>query len=189
MSEGLLANPGGRGFRVPALVRREVGEAQPLLEALEPLALKSAGEPARAQLRELERLTEKMTARGDDPARWNELDTRWHRALPSRCPNARLGRYIEELRHVLRRFELACLGGLEDMTSSWARRALRRSGRSRAWGSKAGAACAPSARTSPSGPGCRLRWPSRRRRSPICRGASTFCSSTAETFPGTSSWS
>jgi len=117
-SEGLLISHAGRGFEVPPLSRREVEEAQPLISALEPLALQGAPPPTRAQERELERLARRMAGRVADAARWNELDTAWHRCLIARCPNARLLRYIEELRDVLRRYELAYLSGLDDMQLS-----------------------------------------------------------------------
>jgi DNA-binding GntR family transcriptional regulator len=117
-AEGLLESHVGRGFRVPALLRSEVEEAQPLIATLEPLALANSLPCTKTQQRELERLAVRMEGTGADAAALHALDTRWHRSLLSRCPNARLLRYVEELRDVLRRYELAYLHGVEGLPLS-----------------------------------------------------------------------
>ena len=121
VGDGLLLSPAGRGFLVPPLTRSEVEQAHPLIETLEPLALSLTPAPTAARTKELDRIVTQMSTsapRKATPKRWNELDARWHRALIADCPNARLLRYIEELRDVLRRYELAYLGGVEDMAQS-----------------------------------------------------------------------
>jgi DNA-binding GntR family transcriptional regulator len=117
-SEGMLLNLVGRGFRVPPLERREVEEAHPLLTHLEPLALASAPACSAKRARELERLTKRMQKAAGDASKLNDLDSQWHRTLIEGCINARLHRYIEELRDTLRRYELAHLNHNEDMHQS-----------------------------------------------------------------------
>jgi DNA-binding GntR family transcriptional regulator len=117
VSDGLLESRAGRGFRVPPLVRRDVEEAHPLMQTLEPLALASSAPCTDEQARELERLGARIAEQADAVAR-NELDSEWHRRLISGCPNTRLLRYVDELRTVLRRYELAYLRGVEGMELS-----------------------------------------------------------------------
>jgi len=117
-SEGLLHNWVGRGFRVPPLLRSEVEEAHPLMTSLEPLALGLAPPASAARLKRLETLTHRMQRAAGNPIALNDLDAQWHRCLIEGCPNARLHKYIEELRDVLRRYELAHLSQGEDMQRS-----------------------------------------------------------------------
>lgn len=117
-SEGLLENRVGRGFRVRALRRQDVEEVSPLLWTLEPLALETASACGKRRADQLERITRKMEGRRVDATSRHALDAEWHRCLISGCPNARLLRYIEELRGTLRRYEVAYLEGVEGMEAS-----------------------------------------------------------------------
>lgn len=119
-SEGLLESHAGRGFRVPPLSRHEIEEVHRLIEVFEPLALRMTPDGARdpAHLAELEQLTERLERAPRTPLQWNALDTAWHRALVAPCSNRRLLRYVEDLRDVLRRYELAYLRGLQGMDLS-----------------------------------------------------------------------
>ena len=119
-SEGLLESPAGRGFRVPPLSRAEIEEVHRLMEVFEPLALGMipAGAFAEDRLTELEELTERLERAPHTPVEWNTLDTAWHRALVAPCTNRRLLGYVEDLRDVLRRYELAYLRGIEGMSLS-----------------------------------------------------------------------
>jgi len=117
-AEGLLHNWVGRGFRVPPLVRSEVEEAHPLVTTLEPLALGLAPPASATRLKRLEALTLRMERSAGNPIALHELDAQWHRCLIEGCPNARLHKYIEELRDVLRRYELAHLSQGEAMHGS-----------------------------------------------------------------------
>jgi DNA-binding GntR family transcriptional regulator len=117
-AEGLLETRAGRGFRVPPLSRREIEEVHGLIEVFEPLALGLAPPATSSQQGELERLTVRLESGARTPLEWNALDTGWHRALIAGCPNQRLLRYVEELREVLRRYELAYLRGAGSMEPS-----------------------------------------------------------------------
>jgi DNA-binding GntR family transcriptional regulator len=117
-SEEMLVNLAGRGFRVPPLVRREVREVQPLLQTLECLALETSQTSTPAQADTLAALVRSMQQCADDPRTRHDLDVRWHRCLIERCENQRLHKNVEELRDVLRRYELAHLAGVDDMRHS-----------------------------------------------------------------------
>lgn len=117
-SEHLLANEVGRGFRVPPLERAEVEEAHPLMCAFEPLALRGAAPCSTKQAKRLEALVRKMERPKASARERHGLDANWHRTLIAGSPNARLLRYVEELRDTLRRYELAYLAGVEGMELS-----------------------------------------------------------------------
>jgi DNA-binding GntR family transcriptional regulator len=122
-SEGLMLNAVGRGFRAPPLLRQDVLDAHPLLTSLEPMALAAAGACSAARYKQLEKLNLRMERAAGKPQLLNELDSQWHRCLIGNCPNARLLKYVEELRDVLRRYELAHLDqseGLQPSTSEHA---------------------------------------------------------------------
>ena len=117
-AEGLLQNRVGRGFRVPPLVRSELDEVQPLLARLEPLALELSAPCSRAQARRLDSLLRKLDDREASPEVRHERDADWHRGLIAGCGNPRLLRIVEELRGVLRRYEIAYLRGTAGMQQS-----------------------------------------------------------------------
>ena len=117
-AEERLENAVGRGFRVPALTRREIEEVHPLIERLEPLALELSPPLTKGRARELAVSLRRLERAGADARRRNALDAEWHRLLIGACPHPRLLRYVEDLRDALRRYELAYLQDQEDMELS-----------------------------------------------------------------------
>jgi DNA-binding GntR family transcriptional regulator len=117
-SEGLVESRVGRGFRVRPLVREEIEEVFPLLWTLEPLALSLSPPFEAAQAAELERIAVELADPEAPARRRHELDAAWHRRLIGRCPNARLLRYVEELRGALVRYETAYLQTILGMEQS-----------------------------------------------------------------------
>jgi DNA-binding GntR family transcriptional regulator len=107
--DGVLDADMGRGFRVPPLDPREIGDAGQILGALEALALEISAEPAPEQLGRLAELDRKLEHTRGDAIACADLEDEWHRVLLERCPNRHLLDIIATVRQISRRYLLAYL--------------------------------------------------------------------------------
>lgn len=108
---GALASRPRRGYWAPPLSSDEVRELYPVRAALDPMALRLAGVPTRARLKELKRLNDSFK-RLRKPALLVDCDNAWHRALLADCPNRLLLSLIDDMIRRTRRYELAYLADL-----------------------------------------------------------------------------
>jgi DNA-binding GntR family transcriptional regulator len=103
--DGLVENDPNRGFFVAPLSREEVLQVYPIVWALECLALSSSEPLTRPRIQELRRINAELAAVPDDARRCHELDMRWHQTLAESCGNHRLKTLLDNLRHIIRRYE------------------------------------------------------------------------------------
>ena len=107
--DGVLEADMGKGFRVPPLDAREIGETGQVLGALESLALQLTPDFPAEQLERLAEVDGHLEHTRGDPSRCVDLEDEWHRVLLERCPNGRLLELIVNLRQVSRRYLAAFL--------------------------------------------------------------------------------
>ncbi|HEY8258539.1 MAG TPA: GntR family transcriptional regulator [Gemmatimonadales bacterium] len=107
--DGVLDADMGRGFRVPPLDSREVGDTGQILGALEALALESSPELPPELLDRLAELDRKLEHTRGDATRCADLEDEWHQVLLERCPNRQLLDLIATHRQISRRYLLAYL--------------------------------------------------------------------------------
>jgi DNA-binding GntR family transcriptional regulator len=105
-AEGVLESTLARGFTLRPLSRSEAAELYPILAALEALAVKGAGRPAKPVLDALRATLGELEGCTGAVRRW-QLDTQWHATLTSACGNRHLAGLIAQLRTSLSRYELA----------------------------------------------------------------------------------
>jgi DNA-binding GntR family transcriptional regulator len=102
--EGFVSSELARGFTVEPLSGREVRESYPIMWALEGLALRASARILPSLTSQLLELNSKFAA-SINAETASDLDSSWHEALLSGCPNQRLNRMLGELRSTLRRYE------------------------------------------------------------------------------------
>lgn len=107
--DGVLDADIGRGFRIPPLDSREIGDTGQILGALEALALESSPELPAELLDRLVELDRKLEHTRGDASRCADLEDEWHRVLLERCPNRQLLDLIATHRQISRRYLLAYL--------------------------------------------------------------------------------
>ena len=107
--EGFVRSEVNRGFIVAEPSSHEAREIYPIIATLEGLALRETGLLAGTILPELERINQEFAA-NLEPARATELDTAFHNALISRCPNRRLIELVRSHRQLLQRYEHIQMG-------------------------------------------------------------------------------
>ena len=107
--DGVLDADMGKGFRVPPLDAREIGETGQVLGALESLALELTPDFPAEQLERLASIDRRLEHTRGDASRCMDLEDEWHRVLLERCPNRRLLDLIANLRQVSRRYLAAFL--------------------------------------------------------------------------------
>jgi DNA-binding GntR family transcriptional regulator len=107
--EGVLESDMGRGFRVPPLDAREIGDIGQILGALESLALELTPDFSSEQLDRLAEIDRRLEHTRGDATRCVDLEDEWHRALLERCPNRQLLDLITSLRQISRRYLAAYL--------------------------------------------------------------------------------
>jgi DNA-binding GntR family transcriptional regulator len=103
--EGFVRSEVNRGFIVAEISSHEAREIYPIIATLEGLALRETGLLAGTILPELERINHEFAAVNLEPVRAIELDTAFHNALISRCPNRRLLELVRSHRQLLQRYE------------------------------------------------------------------------------------
>jgi DNA-binding GntR family transcriptional regulator len=103
--EGFVRSEVNRGFIVAEPSSHEAREIYPILWTLEGLALRETGLLAGTILPELERINREFSAANLEATRAIELDTAFHDALISRCPNRRLLELVRSHRQLLQRYE------------------------------------------------------------------------------------
>ena len=109
VAEGLVEAVPHRGFRVPALSARLVGDLFPIAGALEALAVRLSGHRVRELAEPLREINARVAADHLSPRQRHDLDRRWHDTLVSRNPNRELAGQIARLRD-----RLASYGGSWD---------------------------------------------------------------------------
>lgn len=102
-AEGVLQSTPARGFTVRELTRQDATELFPILSALEALAVRMTPPPIDVQL--LKQIDEELSTADDPIARW-KLDTTFHEAMISACPNQSLRAMITRMRVTLSRYEI-----------------------------------------------------------------------------------
>ncbi len=107
--DGVIDADMGRGFRVPPLDAREIGETGQIIGALESLALELTADFPDEQLKRLAEIDQQLESTRGDAARCVDLEDAWHQALLDGCPNRRLLDLIIGRRQVSRRYLAAYL--------------------------------------------------------------------------------
>ena len=105
--EGFVESRSGRGFFVRHFSIQEAGEVYPLLARLEALALQLSGIPDASSLEELRAINRDFANCGPDAQDGIRGDSQFHDTLLERCPNHLLLRFIEQVRRIAYRYELA----------------------------------------------------------------------------------
>lgn len=105
VGEAFLEVQPNRGFFVRPLSVAEVTQLYPIRARLDPWALRLAGVPDPAVLRELANLNQQLSRTGDAVAAV-DLDDRWHETLLAACPNGALLELIRQMMSRTRRYEL-----------------------------------------------------------------------------------
>lgn len=95
-----------RGFFVRPLSVAEVTQLYPIRARLDPWALKLAGIPDAATLRELAEINRQISRSAGDAVQVVDLDDRWHERVLSACPNPALLELIRQMMWRTRRYEL-----------------------------------------------------------------------------------
>ncbi|MEV0649137.1 GntR family transcriptional regulator [Phytomonospora sp. NPDC050363] len=103
-AEDVLDSTPARGFSLRPLSPAEAAELYPILAALERLAV-STSPPGALDLAGLRALDAELLAADDPVERWR-LDTAFHEAIVSACPNVSLRGMIHGLRVRVARYEL-----------------------------------------------------------------------------------
>jgi DNA-binding GntR family transcriptional regulator len=116
--EGVLDSDMGKGFRVPPLDSREIGETGQITGVLESLALQLTPEFSRDQLDRLAEIDRQLEHTRGDATRCVDLEDDWHRVLLERCPNRQLLGLITSLRQISRRYLAAYLRDSQRMALS-----------------------------------------------------------------------
>ncbi|WP_205215244.1 GntR family transcriptional regulator [Amycolatopsis albispora] len=114
-AEGVLRSALARGFTVRPLDRREASELYPILGALESLAVRTAGTPSAARVRDLERILANLEDCTDPVRRWR-LDSDWHATLVTASGNQQLEEMVARVRTNLSRYELTYMRETVDRT-------------------------------------------------------------------------
>lgn len=109
VADGLAEAVPHKGFRVPALSSRLVGDLFPIVGALEALALRLSGPAARELAAPLAEINARFGAAHLSARQRHELDRRWHATLVSRNPNRELDEALGRARD-----RLAPYGGAWD---------------------------------------------------------------------------
>ena len=105
--EGFLSSQLHQGFSVKPLSAAEIRDVYPLVGLLECSALDEMADPSPAKIAQLNELSRSMHEEGPDPLRRIELDEAWHRTLIAECGNLHLARILDDLKHILFRYEYA----------------------------------------------------------------------------------
>lgn len=105
--EGFISSQLHQGFSVKPLSESEIRDVYPLVGLLECSALDELPDPSPAKIAQLNGLSLEMHAEGPDPLRRIELDETWHRTLIAECGNQHLARILDDLKHILFRYEYA----------------------------------------------------------------------------------
>ena len=113
---GFLTSALGRGFQVPPLSRRAIGETLGLLAMLEPEALRLAGRPAPASQVELGNAISRGRLDRETTVSWLH---RFHTLLLRPCPSAQLRILAVHLNQQTLRYFTAALAGGWDPTATW----------------------------------------------------------------------
>ena len=113
---GFLTSALGRGFQVPPLSRRAIGETLGLLAMLEPEALRLAGRPAPASQVELGNAISRGRLDSETTVSWLH---RFHTLLLRPCPSAQLRILAVHLNQQTLRYFTAALAGGWDPTATW----------------------------------------------------------------------
>ena len=116
--EGVLDSDMGKGFRVPPLDAREIGDAGQIVGALESLALELTPEFPGEQLDRLAEIDRRLEHSRGDATRCVDLEDEWHRTLLERCPNQQLADLIASLRQISRRYLAAYVRDSQRMALS-----------------------------------------------------------------------
>ena len=116
--EGVLDSDMGKGFRVPPLDAREIGDAGQIVGALESLALELTPEFPGEQLDRLAEIDRRLEHSRGDATRCVDLEDEWHRTLLERCPNQQLVDLIASLRQISRRYLAAYVRDSQRMALS-----------------------------------------------------------------------
>lgn len=106
VGEAFLDTRPNRGFFVRPLSVAEITQLYPIRARLDPWALKLAGVPDAATLKELVHINQQLARSAADPAEVVDLDDRWHERLLSGCPNPALLELIRQMMWRTRRYEL-----------------------------------------------------------------------------------
>jgi DNA-binding GntR family transcriptional regulator len=114
-AEGALEAQPRRGYFVKPLTAAEFEQVYAIRPMLDPQALRLAGIPAPARLRELEQLNRKLVAAAD-PVERARIDDAWHLLLVDACPNRVLIALIEQFMQRTRRYELALFRETQNQT-------------------------------------------------------------------------
>jgi DNA-binding GntR family transcriptional regulator len=106
-SEGLVLQPGGRGWQIAPLEELDLKEIYQARELIEPVVLRRAVPLyTAAQLNAIEACFEGMSGQADEPEHdefWN-AHRAFHHSLIEPALSARLGRFVETLWHATERY-------------------------------------------------------------------------------------
>lgn len=103
--ETFLVSDPGRGFFVAPMTAQEVRDLFPLIGVLESTALRWAGPPPPAVLRELGAINDEFAGIDGNPEAVLDLNGQWHRLLVRHSDNQRLRDMIEQTRRQAYRYE------------------------------------------------------------------------------------
>jgi len=103
--EGFINSGPKRGFVVRALSAREVRELYPIVWTMEGLAVYESGQLIQLVVPDLEKINQEFSQSGRNPDKSIRLDSEWHMALLSKCPNTALVDLTESLRLRLKRYD------------------------------------------------------------------------------------
>lgn len=117
VAEGAVLQIPRRGFFVRELTLEEARDIYLIRPILDPEALRQSGLPTREELEHLQRLLDAMKE-ARDVHEAIRVDDEWYRALWPRCTNRALIGLIEQFMLKTRRYELACMGEAQVISSS-----------------------------------------------------------------------
>jgi DNA-binding GntR family transcriptional regulator len=103
--EGFISAQLHQGFSVKPLSESEIRDVYPLVSLLECSALNGIPSPTPRKLEQLEQLSRAMQDETPDALRRIELDEAWHRTLIAESGNQHLSRILDDLKHILFRYE------------------------------------------------------------------------------------
>ncbi len=116
--EGFISSQLHQGFSVKPLSESEIRDVYPLVGLLECAALNDIPNPSQEKIQQLEQLSLAIHQEGSDALRRIELDEAWHKALVAESGNQHLTRILNDLKHILFRYEYAFMQVSQWVTES-----------------------------------------------------------------------
>lgn len=116
--EGFISSQLHQGFSVKPLSESEILDVYPLVGLLECSALDEIPDPSPKKIVQLNQLSQAMQQEGSDVMRRIELDAAWHKVLVAESGNQHLARILDDLKHILFRYEYAFMQVSQWVTES-----------------------------------------------------------------------